>query len=357
MDTKPPLQSTRLNLRSWLALLSLGLALWFTINNVGLLGEVVGILFGAFLLSLAIGPLVRTLARRRIPPGVTVILVYLGLAGMVALLGSLLIPVIRSEGAYLQTNGAALVQSAITRVKGVPLVAQYLPSTDTLAQTLTARLDTLAGTFVTAAAGIGGAALDLFLVLIFGFFFSVEPGLAQGLVRYLVLPGRQARFLAGLERITQRLSRWVWAQLVLAVYFALVFSLGLSLLGIPFAFSIGTAGGVLEIIPYVGGLVALVLAIVSALTVNPIRILWVILFYLVVVEVESHILAPALYGRFLKIHPVVVLIALIVGAKMGGVVGILFSVPVAVIVVALVQEFHPAADQENALQTNGINEQ
>jgi predicted PurR-regulated permease PerM len=65
---------------------------------------------------------------------------------------------------------------------------------------------------------------------------------------------------------------------------------------------------------------------------------WVAVFYLVVVELESHIVAPALYGRVLNLHPAVVLLALVVGGKLGGVIGLLFAVPVVVVIAVLLEE-------------------
>jgi predicted PurR-regulated permease PerM len=135
----------------------------------------------------------------------------------------------------------------------------------------------------------------------------------------------------------ERLSSWVWAQLAIALYFSLVFSIGLKLLGVPFAFTIGLVGGVLEILPYLGGAIALVLATLSALTLYPLLVLWVVIYYLVV-EIESHFVAPALYGRITGIHPAAVLIALLVGAKLGGILGLLFAIPITIVLLTINNE-------------------
>jgi predicted PurR-regulated permease PerM len=140
------------------------------------------------------------------------------------------------------------------------------------------------------------------------------------------------------DRARRRLARWVWAQVAIAAYFALIFSVGLALMEVPFAFSVGLVGGVLEIIPYLGGAVALSLAVLSALSIKPILALWVFIFYLVVVEIESHVIAPTFYGRIIGLHPVVVLLALVVGARAQGIIGVLFAVPVVVVLGTIIQE-------------------
>jgi predicted PurR-regulated permease PerM len=151
-------------------------------------------------------------------------------------------------------------------------------------------------------------------------------------------PAYRGRVHTIASHLHYRLTRWVWAQLGIAVYLAVIFSTGLALLGVPFALTIGVVGGTLEIVPYLGGIVAWLLAIMSAITVNPILVVWITLFYLVVVEIETHILAPALFGRVTGIHPAVVLVALIIGAKTGGIIGVLFAVPVALVLITLLQE-------------------
>ena len=139
-------------------------------------------------------------------------------------------------------------------------------------------------------------------------------------------------------RVRQRLTRWIWAQAVIALYFAVAFSAGLAVMRVRFAFIIGLVGGVLEIVPYLGGAVALSLALLSALTVDPLRAVWVACFYLVVVEIESHIIAPALYGRIMGLHPALILITLLIGAKTLGILGVFLAVPIAVVLTTLLQE-------------------
>jgi vacuolar-type H+-ATPase subunit H len=130
----------------------------------------------------------------------------------------------------------------------------------------------------------------------------------------------RARVRSVMAHLQRQLTRWVWARLTVAVYFGVVSGVGLALFGVPFALTISLVGAVLEIVPYLGGL-AIVLAAFSALTVRPILILWVVLFYVVAIEVKGHFIEPALYGRAMGLHPGIVLIALVVGLKAGGVIG------------------------------------
>jgi predicted PurR-regulated permease PerM len=323
--------------RIWFGLLTCGLAFWIIVTHSSLVLEIALVLFAAFLLSVGLSPITDAAASRAIPRGLTVLIVYILLAVSIVLLTGMLVPVIRSEIALLQTNGPTLFQEALSHVQGTP-VARFLPSTNTLAAGLSQHLDSLLTALFGAVTGIGEGALDLLIVLILAYFFSTDAELG-GRVLNAWFPDRY-QFRASLifARVRHRLARWMLAQFAVALYFAGVFSLGLSLLGVPFAITIGLVGGVLELVPYLGGAVALLLATVSALTIQPLLAVWVVLFYAVVVEVEGHIVAPALYGRVTGLHPAVVLIALLIGAKTVGLLGVLFSVPVAVVLMSFLRE-------------------
>jgi predicted PurR-regulated permease PerM len=331
-------RSWRLSFQAWIGLLTLGVALWFTVTNAGLLLEVLLVLFGAFLLSLAIRPLADALAAWHVPRAVTMIGFYTGLAGILALLGTLLVPVLKAELAHLQANGPTLLQAALTQIATFPLAKQWLPSPSQLAQNLAQRLDILLSTLVDTVTGVGGLAVDLVLVLVLAYFFTTGTAWDEHLLNSWVPPRYWPKVRVVATGLRQRLSHWVWAQAAIAVYFALIFSAGLALLGVPFAFTIGLVGGVLEIVPYLGGITATLLAITSALTVNPWLALWVILLYVVVMEIEAHIVAPALYGRVIGLHPALTLIALLIGAKTKGILGVFFAVPILVVLAALLEE-------------------
>jgi predicted PurR-regulated permease PerM len=340
--TRSTMPAWRLNLPTWLGLLALGMAFWLIINHAGLLLEVLWVLFGALLLNLAIRPLAERLARWRIPRTVTVLGVYAVLAAVLTLVGNLLAPILSSEVAHLRSGGPDLLQAVATRLAAIPLLGRLMPSADTLAQSLSQRLDVMVSAALGTAASIGGLALDMLLVLVLAYFFVTDRTLGQRLLRDWSPSRYRPQVDAIIASASQRLTRWLWAQVAIASYFALVFSVGLTLLGVPFAFSIGLVGGILEIIPYLGGAVAVSLAAVSALTVKPLLALWVILFYVVVVEIESHLVAPTFYGRVIGLHPVVVLLALVVGAKAQGVLGVFFAVPVVVVLGVIIQEARKA---------------
>ncbi len=340
----------RVSWQTWLIFSLLGLTFWFFISYMDLLAELFGMFLGAILLSLAMRPLANSLERWHIPRGFTVLISYTALGGLLAIIGTLLVPVISMEFKQLQDNGPGIVRVYLAQIVNMPYIGQYIPTNEVLVQHVVQWLEALLSPAVSAIAGIGGLAVDVFIMLVLAYFFTTDTKIGPALLATWVPSHYQPHVRLIATRLHRQLTRWIWAQAAMAFYFALVFSVGLAVLRVPFAFSIGVVGGMLEVVPYVGGAIALLLAVFSALTVQPMLVLWVLLFYTVVVEIESHIMAPALFGRVIGLHPASVLVALFVGAKIAGIVGVFFAIPVTVIATAFLREvrialYHPPSEE------------
>jgi predicted PurR-regulated permease PerM len=128
---------------------------------------------------------------------------------------------------------------------------------------------------------------------------------------------------------------------LVAISFGLLFGLGLGALGIPFATTLGVIAALLEVIPYLGGAVTVVLAILVALGISVPHAVAVLVLYVILVNVESHILAPLLVGKTVGLPSVIVLAALFIGIETRGIPGVLLAVPVVLVIAAIIDEFWP----------------
>jgi predicted PurR-regulated permease PerM len=334
----------RISLQVWLALFGLGLALWLAATYLQDIMAVGLVLFGAILLNLILQPLANRLSYYHIPRGITVFAAYIAGVALLVGLGYLLAPIINQEAAYLQTNGSTLLQAALTRLTNTPL-ASWIPSWDTLAQNLTQRLDTIITGAASTLAGVSNLILDLSVVFILAYFLTAhENHWSERMIITWFPLSQQNHVREILNNTRNRLERWVLAQLAVALFFMVTFSIGLTLLGTPFALTIGIVSGLLCLIPipYLGAFIATILTAVSAATGNPWQILWVAIYTLLVSAFEAHILLPILYGRAVGLDSAVVLLALLAGAKIGGIIGVFFAVPAAVITLTIVQEIQTA---------------
>jgi predicted PurR-regulated permease PerM len=342
----------RWGFRTWLMLFTLGLAIWGVIASMALIVETFSLLFGALLIGLALEPLVGRVSRW-IPRSVSVLLLYLILIGILSGLGRLLMPFINEELSTLQSQGPALWNDISTTLSNTPLIGQLLPSSSSVASTLAQRTDTLVQAIVGTVSGVGNAGLDIGVVFILAYFGVVSKDEFAGALDRWIPPAAQDDLKRVLGEVLDGLGRWVRAQPLVVLYFAFGFSVILALLGVPFALAIGLVGGVLSIIPFVGGFIAIILGVLSALTVAPILALWVTLAFAAWIELEGHLIAPAIFGRALSLHPAVVLMAMLIGTKAGGLIGLLYSIPLTVVLMVLLDELRSRWMGEAAAETTG----
>lgn len=140
---------------------------------------------------------------------------------------------------------------------------------------------------------------------------------------------RQREFLeAVLGDVNDMLAHFIRAQLILAVLSGIACTVGLLVLGFPFAVVLGAVSGVLEFVPVVGPLVAFAAIVAIGLVTAYKHILVVVLFLAVWRIVQDYVNSPRIMGERTKLHPLAVLFGVLVGAEIGGVVGVYLSIPV-----------------------------
>jgi len=318
------------------------------VDNLAMILELTWILFGALILTVVLRPLAGRLAQYHIPRGITVLVAYgLLLAGLL-LIFRLLIPVVDEEVTALRQALPTMAQQGMGQLAHSPL-AHWLPSTDSLVQEFKKQLDTIFLGALSTVTGLGAFLLNFFVILIIAYFFVTARFDPQQQLWQWLDPTRRDQFHTIFFNSYHRLNRWVWTQLAIGVFHAVAFVTGLLLLHIPFALTIGLLGGLLSLIPYLGVLIAALLAALSALPINPWLALWVVLFMSAVTIVSSHLLTPLLYGRAVGLNSLVVLLALFVGARLQGIIGMIFAIPIAVIVDTILQAtLTPASSQAPA---------
>jgi predicted PurR-regulated permease PerM len=320
------------------------------------------VIFTAILLASAVSPAASALEKYHVPRGVTVLLVYL--IGLLVLAGVVALTVPLVSGEVKALNDKIPEYNRDLR----ELVERFAPdqadrfSSENLIDQAADQVGKWLGRATGFAVTLSSLLVRVIIVLVMGYFMAVEADFAERVVTRFAPPEHRWRVHRILSTIGNRLGHWARAQLLLALFFGVAFGLGLRVAGVPYAVTLGVFGGVVETIPYIGGFVTLVLAVLLAATKNPWLILWVGLWYTIVVQVQAHILAPVLMHRAVGMHPLVVVIALFVGAESLGIFGALLAVPIAVVVQTLLDEFYafdsdqpadPFAEPEPAPATTG----
>lgn len=325
---------SRLLLR--VALIVLGLWLLY------LLRDIVLIIFAAVITSAALVPPITRLRRFGLSKTPSVLLVYLGLFIVSATLVGLFIPIFFSELQDFGNNFSTYSNHFDQSLLGLQ---KYLSDFGIIFDK-EAILASLQKGFTTSFQGIFSTTVGIFqsMIAVFGFFFlslylSLEENGIEKLFRALTPKLYQAYVLSVAERIQGKVSQWLFAQFLMMILIFGIYYVGFLFLGLPYALALAFFGGLLEIIPYVGPIVAAIPAILLALFFSPLLAFSVLLFCFLVHQVEVNFLAPQIMKRSAGLSPVVVIIAVLAGAKLGGPIGVLVSIPTAMILSVFVEDF------------------
>lgn len=156
-----------------------------------------------------------------------------------------------------------------------------------------------------------------------------------------------AQALSIATRMQGKVSQWLFGQMLLMLIAFGIYYIGLSLLGVPYALAIAFFGGFMEILPYVGPILAAIPAIIIGLLSSPVLGASALAFYIIAHQVEAHIIAPQVMKHSAGLNPVALIIAILVGLELGGALGIILAVPITMILSVFVEDLFEKKSNEN----------
>jgi predicted PurR-regulated permease PerM len=318
---------------------------------VYLIREIIVILFFAFILVSILEPMVDWLKGKKISKVLSVLLIYLVLISFLVLIVILLIPLISDQTAQLQMNFPVYWNKIIDDLNNI---SQLLSSYG-----LSAPLKTYLSSFSSAALFTGDIfetigdffrnIFDGFVILVITFYLLVEENAAKKILRSImpvdVLPYSYQMF----NRIQRQLGLWLRGQLILSFCIFILVFLALSALGVKYALILGIIAGILEFIPYLGPAFSGFIAVTLTLLHSPIQALMVLIFYILIQVFENNVLVPNVMRHAVGLNPVISIVSLLIGATLGGFIGVILAIPVATSANVFLQDI---LDQKRAKEIN-----
>jgi predicted PurR-regulated permease PerM len=343
----PPEGPPRMVVRRWvqLVLLPLGLlALWALAKAAG---KVVLIFVVAAVIALILNPAVTLVQRPRVPRGLAVLVVYLAFFLTLAVIGFLLANPIAEEVRTFTHNLPHIVDEANKRIAtlqreleqhGIHL--HLVKPGETALQTIQDKVAKSATKLASSAGGLlteaASAIFDLVLVLVLSVYMLLYGERIGALVRR-GMPAGDGTPADDYPTLVQRaVSRYVGGQLLFSVLMGASAGVSLYVFGLvgifpdgrKYALAFGMFYGVMELVPYIGPILGAVPAVVVALFTDPLVALWVTLLFVGLQQLEGHVVAPQVFGHTLRINPLLVIFALLLGLQLYGIVGALVALPI-----------------------------
>jgi len=280
----------------------------------------------AIIISSAMDPLADYLRRIKIPRGLSVLFVYALALGLLALVVYLMVPPISDQ--FQQISQSNFYEGFRSKIGEYQNTLDHFGIGTSLENNIRELTSGITGTLFNTTKGVLSGLVSTLTVLVLSFYLTTDENGMKNFIKHLTPYRHQAYVMKLVNKIQRKMGAWVLGQVILSiVIFGLTF-IGLTLLGVEYALVLALIAGVLEIIPIIGPIISAVPALFFAFIQNPPLALAVLILYIVVQQVENHVLVPVVMSKSVGLNPVLVILGILVGGALGGIVGAVIAVPV-----------------------------
>ncbi|MGE0227694.1 MAG: AI-2E family transporter [Dehalococcoidia bacterium] len=298
-----------------------------------LLRQLIAVVLLGIVVGTTLGPQVDALARYHVPRILSGLAVYLVVAGTIAAFLAYAIPQLANEVSELGDRMDEF-RADYEEIGDRAL----LPEWDEIQPWIEGRLDSVAAALAAQAGTVATSIVYTLTVFVVGLFWTVSRGPASALFLSLVDVRYHAQTHQILELLGRRLRHYLLAELAGMVAIGVITYIGLSIIGVPYAFVLAAIAFALEILPILGPWLAFIPALAIALTEGWQTALLVSVLYLGVQQVESYVVVPVFHRQGTGMPELLILIAVLTGGALMGVLGALVALPLAVILHTLLME-------------------
>lgn len=188
--------------------------------------------------------------------------------------------------------------------------------------------------------GFLGGILSTILILVISFYLVVEENGVEKFVQTLVPAEYRNQALRIIKKAEINLGKWFIGQLFLGFIIGLATFIGLYFIGVPYALVLGIVAGVLELIPYIGPTLSAIPAVAIAFTVSPLLAAATLILYFFIQQFENYLIVPKVMEKSVGLHPVIIIIAMLIGGQFAGIMGIILAIPVTTIISIVLGDFY-----------------
>jgi predicted PurR-regulated permease PerM len=339
----------------------------FQIGLLGGLGVLTALLIGSALVTLAtvltyvaaaifialgLDPVVNFLEGKKIRRPIAILIVVVGLLGFLGILVGSMAPTLFREAA----NFIKIAPNILTGFQKLNWVttldARFGGSiTDALNSVKVYLVDSshwaqLLGGVVQVSVTIFNGFFGGLIVIILSLYFMASLSSFKRWVYQLVPLSRREKFIDISDQVADAIGRYVIGQVSVAFLNALFGLIAATIIGVPYPVVIAAIAFVLAMIPLVGSLSIAVIATLVALTASPTTAMFIAIYYLVYMQVESYLISPRIMKRAVSVPGAVVVVAALAGGALLGVMGALVSIPVAASVILIIRQVVAPRQQE-----------
>lgn len=322
--------------------------------------EIVLIFFVALIFAAALDPMVDYLERRKVPRWAGVILLYLVFFFLLGLFIGNLIPLLASEISDL----ALKIQDLLTNIaNGNIALPSYLEGLRPTIRKLFSGIDisklgdyreiliqfgeklaSVGKNVVNALILVFNGIFNTALVLVLTFLMTIDEKAVDKFILSL-FPARYGEYITEKSKaIKDKIGYWLRGQVSLMVIIGFMVALGFFIVGlfttkIQYAATIAMFAGLMELIPYVGAVLAWLVALPIVANQSLILVVWVTIVFVIVQQLENNFIVPLIMKKAVGLNPILSIFSLMVGFKLLGIIGMVLAIPVATMVSIFVKDY------------------
>lgn len=292
----------------------------------------------SILLASTLDPMVTYLQKYKIPRVVSVAGLYVIFFGLIIALILYIIPQLADDVSRFMSALPEIINriSTVGKNFGLGDISTYFSGLSST-QVDKGQILNILKNFVVGAGSVAQTTgvvfnnlLNIFLIIVFSFYLAVQEKGVPNFLK-LITPKSYIDYVLGLwARSQTKIANWGKGQVIVALIIAVLIYIPLKFIGMPYSMLFAVAAFIGEMIPVVGLLLSSIPAIVTAYFFKDLNFAFVVtVIYFVVMQLENYVIYPKVMNKILGVPPIIILIAVIVGAKVAGFWGILLSVPLA----------------------------
>ncbi len=305
------------------------------------IADILALIFVALFLAALIQPAAEWGAKYKIPRGVMVLGVYVVIFGLMALVIALMVPTLIEQATKL----ASLFGQKWSTIQDVATGLADFAKKHNLSSTFKPDLSSFQDQVSVAVTGLFKTLTDVFggivafiIVLVMAFYLVAQEHKAMTLIKDMV-PLRHQKFAFSLvEAVQEKMGGWLRGQLLLCLIIGILYYVGLLIIGVDSPLILAIFGGLTEFIPYLGPILGGIPIVFVAFAISPTKGLLALLLLVIIQQAEGHLIVPKVMQKAVGLNPLFSITAMLVGAKLFGILGALLAIPVATAVAVIVKE-------------------
>ncbi len=309
--------------------------LWMGI--LGKIGSIIFPFFLAFIFAYALYPVLKYLESKKIPKGIALTIIIATLLLLVGLVIAIIVPMIFKELPSLFSGIISFIKEISTK---------FSIDSSSIQTTLQSSFNSIIssmGKYVSdGAINLIGVSLNYLTIIFIAFAASIYLLMDMDKIRYGVkkyLRKKSKKMYGYVLTLDTQMKNYLvgFTRIIFITFFE--YTIVYSIIGHPNAILLGVLAMMANLIPYFGGVITNTIAAITSFVISPSLFWKTVVTFLILSSIDGYVINPFVYGKTNKVHPLVVILSVFAGGILFGVIGILLSLPLAIIIITTIQYF------------------